>query len=137
MIRSIGAIVAGAVVALALIAGIDALGHRVYPLPQGVDWRDPNVVKQVVSALPTGAFLFAMTSWIVAAFAGAWLAARLAPSRGSLHGSLVGALVLAATIANLLMIPHPAWVVAGGLIGVPLCAWVGARMGGSAVSHGP
>jgi len=137
MIRSIVAVVAGVVVALALLAGIDALGHRVYPLPQGVDWSDPKVVERVVSALPIGAFLFAVTSWIVAAFAGAWLAARLALSRRSLHGGLVGALVLAATIGNLLMIPHPAWVIAGGLIGVPLCAWLGARVGGSAVAQPP
>ena len=101
MIRSIVAVVAGVVVALALLAGIDALGHRVYPLPQGVDWSDPKVVERVVSALP------------------------------------IGALVLAATIGNLLMIPHPAWVIAGGLIGVPLCAWLGARVGGSAVAHPP
>lgn len=137
MIRNILAVVAGAVVAVALVAGIDALGHRVYPLPRGVDWNDPAVVAQVVRGMPVGAFLFAVASWIVAAFAGAWLAARLAPSRKLVHGGVVGALMLAATIANLLMIPHPAWVILSGLAGVPLSAWLGARAGGSAVANPP
>ncbi len=135
MIRSSMAVLVGAFVAAVLVAGIDALGHRAYPLPQGVDWNDPVVVARVVRGMPAGAFVFAVASWTVAAFAGAGLAARMAPSRPMLHGGLVGALMLAATIANLLMIPHPAWVILSGLAGVPACAWLGARIGGMAVTN--
>lgn len=134
MVRSIVAVVAGAVVAVALVAAIDALGHRVYPLPKGVDWNDPVVVGRIVRGLPVGAFLFAVASWVVAAFAGAWLAARLAPARPLLHGGIVGALMLAATIANLMMFEHPLWVILSGLAGVPLCAWLGARAGSSSAA---
>jgi putative membrane protein (TIGR04086 family) len=134
MIRSIVAVVAAAVVAVALVAGIDALGHRVYPLPQGIDWNDPVVVGQIVRALPVGAFLFAVASWVVAAFVGSWLAARLAPSRPWLHGGIVGVVMLVATIANLMMFEHPLWVILSGLAGVPLCAWLGARAGGTPVA---
>jgi hypothetical protein len=37
------------------------------------------------------------------------MTARLAPSRGQVHGFFVGALLLGASVANMLMLPHPAW----------------------------
>lgn len=43
------------------------------------------------------------------ALASAWVATRLGAGRHPAHGLIVGTLFLAAAIANMAMLPYPAW----------------------------
>jgi hypothetical protein len=40
---------------------------------------------------------------------------------------VVGTLILAASIANFIALPHPAWFVVATLVGVPVTAWLTGR----------
>jgi len=122
------AVVAGAVVAVGLIALVESVGHRVYPLPAGIDWSNPEQVRAYVNGLPVGALVFVLAGWIVGAFVGGLVAAWIARPRAVLAASIVGAIVLAATLANLVMIPHPTWVAVAGVAGVVLAAFVAGRL---------
>ncbi|MGH9371321.1 MAG: hypothetical protein ACRD15_07315, partial [Vicinamibacterales bacterium] len=68
---------------------------------------DPTAIRAHVAQLPLGAFLFVLGAWSLGSFLGAWLAARLAPRKQLAHGLIVGAPFLAASVANLVMLPHP------------------------------
>jgi hypothetical protein len=112
------ALVVGIVVAFGLVAAIESLGHRLFPPPKDVNWNDPNVLRDYVQRLPIGALLFVVAAWVIATFTGGFAAARIARARPMLFAGIVGGLVLCATIANLVMIPHPVWIAVTGLGGI-------------------
>lgn len=127
--RAILAIVAGCVLSVLVVAGLDALGHQVYPPPAGVDLRDPAAIRTVTAQMPAGAFVIVVSGWILGAGLGAWLATRLSGTGKAWPGGAVGGVTLAATGINLFTIAHPVWVVIAALIGIPLATWVGIRLG--------
>ena len=49
------AVVAGVVAAFTLVAGIESLGHAVYPVPAGIDFSNASQVQAYVQRLPVGA----------------------------------------------------------------------------------
>jgi hypothetical protein len=86
------------------------------------------VVAGTGEAVGIGAFVSVLVSWALGAFAGGWVAARLAPSKKIVFGLVIGAFGLVAAIFNMLMIPHPAWVWVVGLAEFIPAAYLGARL---------
>jgi hypothetical protein len=125
--RAILAIVAGCVLSVLVVVGVEALGHAIYPPPPGVDPSDPAAMRTLIAEMPFGAFVIVVFGWILAAGLGAWLATRLSRTGKAWPGGFVGGWTLAATGVNLFTIMHPTWVVIAALIGIPLAAWAGIR----------
>jgi hypothetical protein len=125
--RAILAIVAGCVLSVLVVAGVDALAHLIYPPPAGVDLRDPAAMRIIIAEMPVGAFVIIVSGWILAAGLGAGLATRLSRTSKTWPGWAVGGVTLAATGINLFTIAHPVWVVIAALIGIPLATWAGIR----------
>jgi hypothetical protein len=126
--RAILAVVAGCVVAVLVVAGLEALGHQIYPPPAGIDANDPAAMRTIVARMPVGAFVILVFGWILGAGLGAWLATRLSGTGKAWPGGIVGGATLGATGLNLFNITHPTWVVIAALIGIPLATWVGIRL---------
>lgn len=124
MIRQIVAGVAGLAAGVLVVSGIEAIGHAVYPPPPGLDFANPDAVRAAMQRMPPGALLFVVAAWLAGAFLGAWVATRLAHGI-RIPGLVVGGLLLAATLANLFLIPHPVWMAVAGVAGVPLATWMG------------
>src|SRR5262245_42848382 len=99
ILRSVLAVLAGAVVAFVLIAAIEILGGKIYPLPADAD--DPEEMAAAMARAPVGAFLLVLLGWAVGTVGGAWTAARVAGRSHLLHGIAVGALLLCAAVVNL------------------------------------
>ena len=126
--RSILVVLAGAVVAGVLIAAIEAVSSAVFPLPPGLDLHDHEAMRQHIDSLPVGAFLFVLAAWAIGAFAGSWVAARIAARARLGHGLAVGALFLMAGVLTMLSIPHPWWKWVGGIVALGGCSYLGARL---------
>jgi hypothetical protein len=78
--------------------------------------------------------LVVVVGWALAAFVGAWVAARIARHRRA-AALVIGLLVLAGVIANIAMIPHPLWMTVAGLaLPLPL-AWLAARIASPRVAR--
>ena len=118
--RAVFAVLVGLAVALALIFGIELIGHTIWPPPAELDATDPEALAAYVGTLPFGALAIVLVAWIAGAFAGATVAGRLGRVRSGRPALVVGALILAATVANLAAIPHPTWVATAGLAGIVL-----------------
>lgn len=127
-VRTVVGVVVGTVVAFVLVGVIEAVGEFVYPPPAGVDPGRPDQLASYIQRLPGGALAFVLAAWIVATFLGGLVAAWIARSRSALAAAFVGALVLAATIANFALIPHPAWMVAAGVVGIAIAAYLAGRL---------
>jgi hypothetical protein len=129
-VRSILAVLAGAVVAFAVIAGLQALGTRVYPPPPDIDFNDRQQVAALIAQAPLGALLLVLAAYAAGTLAGAWVAVRLSGRAPFVHATVIGALFLLASVANLILIPHPPWFAVAALILFLPAAWLAAMMGG-------
>jgi hypothetical protein len=126
--RSVLAVLGGAVVAVVLIAIVEAVSSAIYPLPPGLDIHDHEAMRQHIDTLPIGAFLLVLAAWAIGSFGGSWVAARLATRVRLVHGLVVGALFLLAGIMTMLTIPHPWWMWVGGILALGGCSYLGARL---------
>lgn len=129
--RSILAVVAGLIVGGLIVAGIEYIGHIIYPPPEGLDLTDPEAIREFASAAPTSARLVVLLAWFLGPFGGGWLAARLAPRSPMPHALIVGAFFLVGDVVNLITIPSPVWMWIGGLVAPPLAAYLAGRTVGA------
>jgi hypothetical protein len=134
MQRKIFAVVLGVVVAVVVIIAIEALGHAVYPVPEGLDITNTEAMQAYVAGLPIGALLFVMGAWLVATLAGGLLACFIARETPLVYSAIVGGLVLLGTIINLISIPHPSWFSITSLLAIIAMIFVTGRLGSSFVN---
>lgn len=129
MVRLIASIVGGLVLAFCIVFAVDALSHAAAPdgPTPPADMKDKEALRAYVAAQPVWLLVSMTVGWAIAAFAGSAVAARFG-GRGAWPGWLVAALFLAATASNLLLIPHPAWMVAVGITLVIAAGWLGTRI---------
>ncbi len=127
-VRSFTAIIAGMVCAITLVTLLDLGAARLHPTPPGFDARDMAAVAAHAAAAPTSALLAVLAGWILGPFVGGVVATRIADRQRAMYAWVIASLFLAATAMNLYAIPHPAWMVAGALLGVPMAGWFAARL---------
>ena len=129
MLRSVFALCAGLFAAMIAITGMELANAKwLYPPPPGADFRDPAQLQAFVAAMPPSALALIAAGWLLGAFAGGAIAARLEERNPWLPAALVGAFIAIGTLLNARAVPHPGWVVAvGTLLPVPL-ALLGARL---------
>jgi len=75
-----------------------------------------------------GALLFAFAAWVLAAFAGGSVACVMARVRPMLFAGIVGVFVLAATAANLVMLPHPTWFAVVAILSIVLATFAAGKV---------
>jgi MFS family permease len=119
-LRSAGVVLIGLAMAGVLIAVIEGINSRIYPLPNVIP-GDRESMRNAVATMPSAAFAVVVCGWTIGAFVGAWVAATLADRRPRAHAAIVIAVLLAGGIANMILLPHPIWVwvaaIAGFLVG--------------------
>ncbi len=121
--RQILAVIVGLLASFMVVAIVEWVGHRMYPVPEGFDFTgDEAVIREFIANLPVGALLMVLLAWTLGVGVGC-SAARLIVGMGSSRWPcrIVGTLFLLLTLTNLWMIPHPTWfgmlaiVLVGGL----------------------
>ena len=123
MIRSILAGIVGIAVAFGIVFANETLGHMMSPPQEGIDFTDPEVVRPYLASLPAWKLLQVMAGWVVGVFVGILVASRIGRARVVAYTSIIGGLMLAATISNLIIIPHPLWFNVTSLGALGLSAW--------------
>jgi hypothetical protein len=123
--KSILSIIGGIVIAFAIIMLMQSISMKMYPVPQGLDLNDPEVMKAYITSMPFAAFLWILAGYAIASFAGGMVATGL--SKILRQSFIVAMVLMMANAANLMMIPHPVWfAIASSLIYFPF-AWLGGK----------
>lgn len=132
-IRLALACLAGILIAMLLIAGIQAIGHQLMPPPAGLAEAQGEALAALMASLPVEAYLVVLIAYFIGAEVGAAVAGLIS-GRPVLAAAVVAAVLLGATAANLVMLPHPAWMavasvlaVAMGSVGGGFTAWAVGR----------
>jgi pimeloyl-ACP methyl ester carboxylesterase len=125
-LRSLAGVFVGMLAASVLIFAVESAGHALFPLPGDIDTTDLQAIRAAAEAgrIPAAAMAAVLVGWGVGAFAGAWIAAKIAGRMSLIHGSVVGAILLSGSVANLTRIPSPIWMWAGAFVLIPgaVCA---------------
>jgi len=126
VLRKVGGGVVGAIVAFVLVLIWEQLGHRIWPLPEGLDPMNREDLKTIAATMPIAA-----KAWIVAGWALAGLGAGLASgaiARSRMPAIVVGALLTLLSVVNMIAIPWEWWLnVLGAVASLPP-AYLGARL---------
>ena len=85
-------------------------------------------MRAYVAALPVGALAAVVAGWWLGTFAGVWAAVVVAAQRPRLHAGIVIGVLLLATVANLVMLPHPLWMTVLGPLGILAAGWLAMRL---------
>ena len=126
MLRLILGIVAGVVLAFALMMALEMIGFVVFPPPVGLDPADPEDVERMMAAAPLAAKVWVVFGWLAAAVAGGWLARRL--SRTDWAGWVIAGLIVVGGVVNFLNIPHPLWMQIAAVAAPLLAGWIVTRL---------
>ena len=122
MLRTILGVLAGMVVTFFTIMGIEFLGHVLYPPPPGLDPMVPQQLEQIMATQPVAALVLVVVAWVVGAFLGGWVAARISRAHSHIAATLVALLVMAGVVGMIVQMPlHPRWMGVLGLL-LPLPA---------------
>ncbi len=129
MLRSLGAIVLGFVTAFVLITLFEFLSLAT--MPAGIDpMDDPASLERAMQAgqVPFIAMLLVVLGYAAGAFAGGWVAEKVARRWPMRHALILGVLLTLAGISNLASFQHPLWMaIATLLVFLPL-AYLGGRL---------
>ena len=119
--KNVLAVIAGLIVAMLIITGLELLSGLIFPLPEGADPRNIEWLKNNLDSIPTGTLIIVAFAHL-AGIVGGMFTATLISGTKLLPAYIVGALMLVATVVNLFMIPHPIWFkvtdMAGALVGL-------------------
>ena len=134
LLRQIAAPIVGILVGSVIVALVETAGRAVFrapPAPSG----DATAMRAYVAALPVGALATVVAGWWLGSFAGVWAAVLVAARRPRLHAGIVVGVLLLATVANLVMLPHPLWMTVLGPLGILVAGWLAMRVGARTASR--
>src|SRR4051812_46371325 len=119
--RTLFAIVVAAAVAIGIVTLLQELANQV-TMPAGLD---PTNLAQVKLAVERGEFPFAslalyVAGWLLAAYVGGRIAARLGHSRVATFAFAI--IFTAVVVYQLTLLPRPTWMWIAGALGTPLFA---------------
>jgi sugar phosphate permease len=111
VVRSILAVGAGLVLANVVIFTVQILIVVLFPYPEGVERWNADSVKAHIDqhGFPTDVLLFVLIGYALGAFMGGLVAAWIARRAPAVHAGAIAVLLMAASVMNMLSIPHPVW----------------------------
>lgn len=128
VLRTILGTLAGLLLCTVVVVAVEYVGHRIFPPPAGMDPMDTESIRAHVHEIPAGSFAMVALAWALGTFAGSWLGCGIA--RTTLPAKIIGGLQVVGAVVNFAMIPHPAWVMVVGFLGLVggavLGGWLGA-----------
>jgi hypothetical protein len=128
-LRLILIVLAGLVLGSLLNGGLILLSGKVIPAPAGADVATVEGLKASIHLFEPRHFIFPFLAHALGTFVGALAAAWWTPGRTPGPAYAVGVLFLLAGIANVVMLPAPAWFSALDLIAAYLpMAWLAHRL---------
>ena len=121
--RIIAGVVAGILAAFAAVYAVELIGRFFYPAAN-VDVSDIEQLKAMMATMTIGAKLFVAGAWFVGAFAGGLVAALIVRRPWAAWTPAI--VVALAALANILVMPHPAWMQVSAFV-LPLLGGLLAR----------
>jgi hypothetical protein len=125
--KSILAILAGVFTSIIIIYLIEMISHKIYPVPPGLNQRDPVIMEEWIKLMPISSLILVVVAWFLGAISGSCVASKVDESRATFCSVIVGLFLLFATLVNLGDFPHPLWMWILGIVAVISGTWLGRK----------
>jgi hypothetical protein len=133
--RAILGVLAGLAAMFVVIMCIEYVGHMAYPPPPGLNPMVTEDLSAIMASQPAAAKAFVVVAWVVGAFVGGWVAARISRTYPRAAAVIVALMVVAGVVGMILQLPgHPRWMAALGLLLPIPAALLGAKLAGPRVA---
>ena len=117
ILRAVAGVLVGLLVMFCVIMGIEYAGHQVFPPPAGLDPMNPQDLSAIMRSQPVLAKAVVVLAWVCGAFAGGWVAARIARDWPRVVAVLIALTVMAGVVGMIFQLPdHPKWMAVLGLL---------------------
>lgn len=129
MLRNIGAFLLGIVTLGLVVVMLQMLSTMIYPFPADLDVTNPahsEAVAAHLEGMPTPAWVVAMLSEVLGAFAGAVVAGWIGRGAARPLSGLVVGMAVVGSLYNWSQFVHPTWFIVGQLVLYPaalMTAW--------------
>lgn len=120
VLRNVLAVVAGAILGSVVNMGIIMISSSIIPPPNGADITTMEGLKASMHLFQPKHFIFPFLAHALGTFAGAFLAAKIAATNKLGIAFIIGLIFLAGGIANVFILPSPAWFNALDVLGAYL-----------------
>jgi len=129
MLARIGGVIAGVLVGGLVVALVEYLSSRRYPMPEGLDTTNKAALGAWISTLPLNAMIFVLVAHALGAGVGGAVCAMVMGEVWWVGPMIVGAMFEVGGIMNLVSVPgHPTWFAVVDVLLYFPCAWLGANM---------
>ena len=123
--RRIVGVIAGLATAASVMMAVGAVSAWIYPLPPGLDPKDPDILRAHIATLPAGAFLIVLLAAVLASLAGGAVATAITRGAEIRPAVVVGLVLTVGGAFNLASIPHPTWFALVSMVTYLPCACLG------------
>lgn len=111
-------------VGVGLIMFVQAIGHKIFPQPEGIQKGDNEAIRAYIASAPIGALLMVPLSYLVGSLGAELIACRW--TKGNRTAMIVIAvLLLAAMSITVTAIPHPDWMIASNFLAILIPLGIG------------
>lgn len=126
--RTVLAVILGIVAAGLVVAGIEYVAHLLHAPPVPIDTNDPDAVRAFMQTVPATALVSVVLAWALGSIAGGFVAAKVSRLHKRGAALAVGVLMVLLVAANFFVVPHPAWMMAMGVLLPVPSALVGRKL---------
>jgi hypothetical protein len=109
IIKNTLAVIGGFIVGSVVNMGIIMISGSIIPPPEGADVTTAEGLKASMHLFQPKHFLFPFLAHALGTFVGAFLTAKIAATHKMKLALVIGVLFLAGGIANVIILPSPAW----------------------------
>lgn len=110
-------VIAGLLTAFIVMMVFEYINSFFYPLPSGLDIKDPVMVRAFTATLPWTAYILVFLGWVIGAFKAGCVTTYLAHEEKYRLSFVVGVILTVAGVANNLLIGHDMFF---NIIGLPM-----------------
>ncbi len=124
VLRALGSVVVGFVLAFALVIAVELFSAVVHPFPADFSGT-PEEMCRHVERYPAWVLAVAAAAWVGTTFVSTWVATRLG---GRIAGIILGLFLIWAVGFNVSMLPYPLWFKVSTVVGIPVACLIGIRL---------
>ena len=99
-------VIAGFIVASIVMMAFEYTNSFFFPLPENLDWADPEAVRALTASLPWTAYILVLFGWMAGSFAGGFGTSYLSGETQYRVTLALGILLTLAGIWNVILIGH-------------------------------
>jgi len=111
MARTIISVIGGVIIGLIFVFIGDSVCMRLYEPPIGLNPLDQVNFSNYAKSIPTYVLAVMLVFWMLSTFFGGMISALINREAWKKSSLITGSVLLAASILNMINVPHPTWMV--------------------------